>query len=62
MSDRQIKEYTLLTNSNPMQLSIKVNEKIEKGWSPYFGVAVGIAMDQGNNLTTYAQALVKYTD
>lgn len=56
----QISEYLLLTNSNPMQLSARVNERIQEGWVPFNGVAVGTAMDAGNNLTTYAQALVKY--
>ena len=60
MTTKQISEYLVLTNSNPIQLSAKVNEKIEDGWVPLYGVAVGTAMDQGNSLTTYAQAMIKY--
>lgn len=60
MSTRQIEEYILLTNSNPMQLSAKVNDKIQDGWLPLYGIAVGTAMDQGNSLTSYAQAMIKY--
>lgn len=60
MATQQISEYLLLTNSNPMQLSMKVNEKIQEGWLPFNGVAVGLALDAGNSLTSYAQALVKY--
>ncbi|MCG8325919.1 MAG: DUF1737 domain-containing protein [Thiotrichales bacterium] len=62
MATRQIKEYILVTNSNPMQLSVKINEKIADGWIPYYGAAVGTAMDQGNSLTTYAQAMIRYAD
>ncbi len=60
MANKQIDEYVLITNSNPMQLSVKVNEKIQEGWIPLYGVAVGTAMDQGNSLTSYAQAMIKY--
>jgi len=60
MPTQQISEYLLLTNSNPMQLSMKVNEKIQEGWLPFNGVSVGLALDAGNSLTSYAQALVKY--
>jgi len=60
MTTKQISEYLVLTNSNPIQLSARVNEKIEDGWVPLYGVAVGTAMDQGNSLTTYAQAMIKY--
>lgn len=60
MTTKQINEYLVLTNSNPIQLSARVNEKIADGWVPLYGVAVGTAMDQGNSLTTYAQALIKY--
>ncbi len=60
MATKQIDEYLLLTNSNPMQLTAKVNEKIQDGWLPLYGVSVGLAMDQGNSLTSYAQALIKY--
>ena len=62
MAAKQISEYVLITNSNPMQLSIKVNEKIKTGWIPLYGVSAATAMDQGNNLTTYAQAMIKYKD
>ena len=60
MATKQIDEYILLTNSNPMQLSAKVNERLQDGWVPLYGAAVGTAMDQGNSLTTYAQAMIKY--
>ena len=60
MTTKQISEYILLTNSNPMQLTTKVNEKIQDGWLPLYGVAVGTAMDQGNSLTSFAQAMIKY--
>ena len=60
MATKEITEYLLLTNGNPMQLTAKVNEKIEQGWVPLSGVAVGTALSESNTLVSYAQAMVKY--
>ena len=60
MPSKKITEYILVTNSNPLQVSNKVNECIEQGWVPLAGVSVGAAMSDGNSLVSYAQAMVKY--
>ena len=60
MPSKQITDYLVISNANPMQLSIKVNEKIQEGWVPLAGVSVGAALSESNTLVSYAQAVVKY--
>lgn len=60
MPTKEITDYLVLCNANPMQLSTKVNEKIQEGWVPLAGVSVGTALSEGNTLVSYAQAVVKY--
>ena len=60
MSERNITEYLVLANSNPVQLTAKVNEKIQDGWQPLNGVSVSASISDGNSLVSYSQALVKY--
>lgn len=62
MPAKEITDYLLLTNGNPMQLTAKVNEKIQEGWVPLSGVAVGTALSERNTLVSYAQAIVKYKE
>ena len=60
MSSKEITDYMVISNANPMQLSAKVNEKIQEGWVPLSGVSVGTALSESNTLVSYAQAIVKY--
>ena len=60
MAEKEIEEYVVLANSNPMQLTHKVNEKIHSGWQPLSGVSVSASISEGNSLVSYAQAMVKY--
>lgn len=60
MDAKEINEYVVIANSNPMQLTHKVNEKIQSGWQPLSGVTVSASISDGNSLVSYAQAMVKY--
>ncbi len=62
MPSKIIIDYLVLANANPLQLSERVNEKIEEGWTPLSGVSVGTSLSAGNTLVSYAQAIVKYKD
>lgn len=61
MADRTISEYLALANSNPLELSKKVNEKISEGWQPFYGVVLSVALSERQHSASYVQAMVKYT-
>lgn len=60
MADKTITEYLALANSNPLELSKKINEKIAEGWQPFHGVVLSVALSERQHSASYVQALVKY--
>ena len=60
MADRMITEYLTVANSNPLELSKKVNAMIAEGWQPFHGVVFGVALSERQHSASYAQTMVKY--
>ena len=56
-----IKNYQIIIDDQPLELSKKVIEEISNGWQPFGGVCITTESSELQS-TTYAQAMVKYAN